>query len=47
MLITLWNDAPERAFVARTAAGIMVLLSFLIVMNAVAVWVRNRFEAKG
>jgi len=45
--IYLWNDAPERAFVARTAAGIMVLLSFLILMNAAAVWVRSRFESKG
>ena len=44
--IFLWNDAPERAFVARTSLGIVVLLGFLITMNAAAVWVRNRFETR-
>ena len=45
--IFLWNDAPERAFVARTSAAIVVLLGFLIAMNAAAVWVRRRFETRG
>ena len=44
--IFLWNDAPERAFVARTSLGIVVLLGFLITMNAAAVWVRSRFETR-
>ncbi|MEK9905550.1 MAG: phosphate ABC transporter permease PstA, partial [Rhodospirillales bacterium] len=35
--IYLWADSPERAFVARTSAGIMALLGFLILMNALAV----------
>jgi phosphate transport system permease protein len=42
--IYLWADSPERAFVERTAAAIIVLLSFLLVMNASAVWLRSRFE---
>ncbi len=44
--IFLWNDAPERAFQARTSAAIVVLLGFLVLMNAFAVWVRNRFETR-
>lgn len=44
--IYLWNDAPERAFVARTSLGIVVLLGFLVAMNAAAVWVRSRFESR-
>jgi len=44
--IYLWAEAPERAFAARTAAAILVLLGFLISMNSVAVWVRRRFEAR-
>ena len=44
--IYLWADSPERAFVERTSAAIMVLLGFLIVMNAVAVVLRKRFERR-
>ncbi len=44
--IYLWADSPERAFVERTSAAIMVLLSFLIVMNALAVFLRRRFERR-
>nr|VFJ45895.1 MAG: phosphate transport system permease protein [Candidatus Kentron sp. FW] len=44
--IYLWADSPERAFVERTSAAIMVLLAFLIVMNASAVWLRKRFERR-
>jgi phosphate transport system permease protein len=42
--IFLWSEAPERAFVAKTSAAIVVLLAFLVVMNGTAVWVRRRFE---
>lgn len=42
--IYLWADSPERAFVERTSAAIMVLLGFLICMNAIAVFLRRRFE---
>jgi phosphate transport system permease protein len=44
--IYLWADAPERAFVAKTSAAIMVLLAFLIFMNAMAVVLRKRFERR-
>ncbi len=44
--IFLWADAPERAFVAKTSAAIMVLLAFLIFMNALAVLLRKRFERR-
>ncbi len=44
--IYLWADSPERAFVERTSAAIMVLLAFLIVMNAAAVVLRSRFERR-
>ncbi len=44
--IFLWADSPERAFVERTSAAIMVLLVFLITMNAAAVILRKRFERR-
>lgn len=44
--IYLWADSPERAFVARTSAGIMALLGFLVLMNALAVILRKRFERR-
>jgi phosphate transport system permease protein len=44
--IYLWADSPERAFVERTSAAIIVLLVFLMAMNATAVWLRRRFERR-
>jgi phosphate transport system permease protein len=44
--IYLWADSPERAFVERTSAAIIVLLAFLVVMNASAVYLRKRFEIR-
>jgi phosphate transport system permease protein len=44
--IFMWADSPERAFTERTSAAIMVLLGFLILMNAVAVLLRKRFERR-
>ncbi len=44
--IYLWADSPERAFVERTSAAIMVLLAFLISMNAFAVFMRRKFERR-
>ena len=41
-----WSDFPERAFEAKTAAAICVLLLFLVIMNAVAVFLRKRFERR-
>jgi phosphate transport system permease protein len=42
--IFIWADSPERGFMARTSAGILVLMGFLITMNAIAVYVRQRIE---
>ncbi|MDJ0988349.1 MAG: phosphate ABC transporter permease PstA [Desulfobacterales bacterium] len=44
--IYLWADSPERAFVERTSAAIIVLLAFLIAMNAAAVILRKRYERR-
>jgi phosphate transport system permease protein len=44
--IYLGADSPERAFVERTSAGIMVMLAFLVAMNALAVIIRRRFERR-
>jgi phosphate transport system permease protein len=44
--IFLWADSPERAFVEKTSAAIMVLLAFLIIMNTLAVMLRKRLERR-
>lgn len=44
--IYLWADSPERAFLERSSAAILVLLGFLVGMNALAVWLRKRFEKR-
>lgn len=44
--VYLWADSPERAFVEKTSAAIMVLLTFLIAMNTLAVVLRRRFERR-
>ena len=44
--IFLWSDLPERGFVEKTSAAILVLLAFLVFMNAVAVFLRKKFERR-
>lgn len=44
--IFLWSSAAERAFEARTAAAILVLLVLMISLNAVAIYLRRRFERR-
>ena len=44
--IFLWADSPERGFVERTSAAILVLLVFLMIMNLTAVLLRRRFERR-
>lgn len=44
--IFIWADSPERGFVARTSAAIMVLLAFLVTMNGIAIYLRQKFERK-
>ena len=44
--VFIWENASERGFHERTAAAIIVLLAFMIVMNGLAIWVRSRFERR-
>lgn len=44
--IYIWADHPERGFVAKTSAGIMILLGFLFLMNGLAIWLRKKFERR-
>ena len=44
--IFLWADSPERGFAERTSAAIVVLLGFLVIMNAAAVFLRRKLEIK-
>lgn len=44
--IYLWSEQAERGFVEKTSATIMVLLSFLITLNFIAVYLRQKFERK-
>jgi phosphate transport system permease protein len=46
VLVYIWENASERAFHERTAAAILVLLVFMIVMNAAAIFLRRRFERR-
>ena len=44
--IFLWSDQVSRGFVEKTSAAIIVLLIFLLAMNAIAIYLRNRFETR-
>jgi phosphate transport system permease protein len=44
--IFMWADNPERGFVEKTSAAIMTLLIFLLCMNALAIWLRRKFERR-
>ncbi|MFN9378307.1 MAG: phosphate ABC transporter permease PstA [Novosphingobium sp.] len=44
--IFLWSVEIDRGFVERTSAAIIVLLAFLLVMNGLAIYLRNRFEKR-
>ncbi len=44
--VFLWSDLPEMAFKAKTAAAIIVLLVVLFALNAVAIYLRKRFERR-
>ncbi len=44
--VYMWANNPERAFMARTSAAIVILLVFLLSMNALAIYLRHRFERK-
>ncbi|WP_374627557.1 phosphate ABC transporter permease PstA [Devosia sp.] len=44
--IYIWADSPERGFVSRTSAGILVLLAFLLIMNGIAIFLRQRLQRR-
>jgi phosphate transport system permease protein len=44
--IFAWTQDPDRAFVSRAAGAIVVLMVILLLMNSVAIWLRNRYEQK-
>jgi phosphate transport system permease protein len=41
-----WISQPQSEFKELAAAGMIVLLAILLVLNAVAIWLRNRYEQK-
>ena len=44
--VFLWSSLPEAAFRSRTSAAILALLIMLLVFNALAIWLRKRFETR-
>jgi len=46
MQIFLWSDEVDQAFVRNTSAAIIVLLAFLLTMNGLAIYLRNKFETR-
>ena len=44
--VFLWYDGAERAFEPRAAAAIMVLLGLMISFNALAIYLRHKFERR-
>ncbi|TNE73400.1 MAG: ABC transporter permease subunit, partial [Gammaproteobacteria bacterium] len=44
--IYLWASSAEQGFVELASAGIMILLTFMITMNAMAIWLRKRLERR-
>ncbi|TIU10360.1 MAG: phosphate ABC transporter, permease protein PstA, partial [Mesorhizobium sp.] len=44
--IFMWADFPEAGFQQKTSAAILILLVFLVIMNAIAVILRRRFERR-
>ncbi|MEQ8166712.1 MAG: phosphate ABC transporter, permease protein PstA, partial [Alphaproteobacteria bacterium] len=44
--VYLWADSPERGFVEKTSAAALILVFFLVLMNALAVMLRKRFERR-
>jgi phosphate transport system permease protein len=41
-----WISRPQTAFAELAAAGIIVLLVVLLLMNSLAIWLRNKYESK-
>ncbi len=46
MQIFLWSDEVDQGFIQNTSAAIIVLLVFLLTMNGLAIYLRNKFETR-
>ena len=46
MQIFTWTKDADQDFIARAAGAIVVLMALLLMMNSVAIWLRNRYEQK-
>jgi phosphate transport system permease protein len=44
--VYLWASSPEAGFAEKTAAGILILLVVLLALNALAIFLRKRFEVR-
>lgn len=44
--VFFWAGDPRQEFQDLAASGIIVLLGFLVVMNALAIWLRNRYSRR-
>ena len=44
--VFLWSDEVSKGFVETTSAAIIVLLIFLLAMNGLAIYLRNKFEIR-
>ena len=44
--VFLWSDDVQRGFVEKTSAAIIVLLIFLLLMNSLAIYLRNKYERR-
>ncbi|CZE48609.1 phosphate ABC transporter permease PstA [Campylobacter geochelonis] len=44
--IFTWSGMPERMYVEKTSAGILVLLTIMLVLNSVAIYLRKKFQRK-
>ena len=44
--VFMWADSPERGFTEKTSAAIMILMLFLLFMNAFAIYLRSKFERR-
>jgi phosphate transport system permease protein len=41
-----WTSRPQKAFLTNAAAGIVVLMLALLLLNSVAIWLRNRYQKR-
>lgn len=44
--IFLWAGSPERGFAEKTASAILVLIVILLLLNALAIWLRRKYERR-